>query len=155
MIPAHNESMVITRTLEALQRLDYPADRLEILVINDGSTDDTAAQVEAIAARDSRVRLFNIPPEFAARGKSAALNRGLPECRHEVIGIFDADNLPAPDSVLHLARQLVADPSLGAVIGKFRCINKKKNLLTRFINLESLAFQWIIQAGKNWRRIAF
>jgi cellulose synthase/poly-beta-1,6-N-acetylglucosamine synthase-like glycosyltransferase len=49
---------------------------------------------------------------------------------------------------LHLARQLMADPSLGAVIGKFRCINRKRNLLTRFINLESLAFQWIIQAGR-------
>lgn len=148
MIPAHNESIVITHTLKALLRLDYPADHLEILVINDGSTDDTAKQVEVIAARDSRVRLFNIPSDFAARGKSAALNRGLPECRHEVIGIFDADNLPEPDSVLHLARQLVADPSLGAVIGKFRCINKKRNLLTRFINLESLAFQWIVQAGR-------
>jgi cellulose synthase/poly-beta-1,6-N-acetylglucosamine synthase-like glycosyltransferase len=148
MIPAHNESMVITQTLEALLKLNYPDDHLEILVINDGSTDDTAEQVEAIAARDSRVRLFNVPSEFAARGKSAALNRALPQCRHEIIGIFDADNLPERDSVIHLARQLVADPSLGAVIGKFRCINKKKNLLTRFINLESLAFQWIVQAGR-------
>jgi cellulose synthase/poly-beta-1,6-N-acetylglucosamine synthase-like glycosyltransferase len=148
MIPAHNESMVITQTLESLLRLDYPADCLEILVINDGSTDTTASQVEAVAARDSRVRLFNIPRELAARGKSAALNRGLSECRHDIIGIFDADNLPEKDSVLHLARQLIADPLLGAVIGKFRCINRKKNLLTRFINLESLAFQWIIQAGR-------
>jgi cellulose synthase/poly-beta-1,6-N-acetylglucosamine synthase-like glycosyltransferase len=148
MIPAHNEGIVITSTLEALLKLNYPADKLEILVVNDGSTDDTAKQVETIAARDSRVRLFNVPAEFAARGKSAALNRGLPECRHNVVGIFDADNVPERDSVLHLARQLVADPSLGAVIGKFRCINKKKNLLTRFINLECLAFQWIVQAGR-------
>jgi cellulose synthase/poly-beta-1,6-N-acetylglucosamine synthase-like glycosyltransferase len=148
MIPAHNESLVITHTLEALLKLEYPSDRLEILVINDGSTDDTARQVEAVAARDARVRLFTIPPELAARGKSAALNRGLSQCSHNVIGIFDADNMPEQDSVLHLARQLMADPSLGAVIGKFRCINKKKNLLTRFINLESLAFQWIIQAGR-------
>lgn len=150
MIPAHNEGMVITQTLEALLKLNYPIDHLEILVINDGSTDDTAKQVEAVAARNPNVRLFNIPREFAARGKSAALNRGLPECRYDVIGIFDADNLPEPDSVLHLARQLAADASLGAVIGKFRCLNKKKNLLTRFINLESLAFQWIVQAGR-WR----
>jgi cellulose synthase/poly-beta-1,6-N-acetylglucosamine synthase-like glycosyltransferase len=148
MIPAHNEGLVITHTLEALLRSNYPAEKLEILVINDGSTDDTAQQVEAVAKRDSRVRLFNVPTEFAARGKSAALNRGLSECRHRIIGIFDADNLPEPDSIIHLARQLVADPALGAVIGKFRCINKKRNLLTRFINLESLAFQWIVQAGR-------
>jgi cellulose synthase/poly-beta-1,6-N-acetylglucosamine synthase-like glycosyltransferase len=155
MIPAHNESLVITHTLEALLKSDYPSDRLEILVINDGSTDDTAKQVEAVAARDARVRLFNIPPELAARGKSAALNRGLSQCRNNVIGIFDADNMPEQDSILHLARQLATDPSLGAVIGKFRCINRKKNLLTRFINLESLAFQWIVQAGRwNMLRMA-
>jgi cellulose synthase/poly-beta-1,6-N-acetylglucosamine synthase-like glycosyltransferase len=150
MVPAHNEGLVIRDTIEALLLLDYPPEKLEILVINDGSTDDTAAQVEDVARRDSRVRLFNVPAEFAARGKSAALNRGLKECSHAVIGIFDADNVPEADSVIHLARHLVSNPQLGAVIGKFRCINRKKNLLTRFINLESLAFQWIVQGGR-WR----
>jgi cellulose synthase/poly-beta-1,6-N-acetylglucosamine synthase-like glycosyltransferase len=148
MIPAHNESMVISQTLKALLQLNYPADSLEILVVNDGSTDDTEEKVAAVAAQDPRVRLFNVPKEFAARGKSGALNRGLSQCRYDVIGIFDADNAPESDSVLHLARQLKSNPQLGAVIGKFRCINKKKNLLTRFINLESLAFQWIVQAGR-------
>ena len=150
LVPAHNEGLVITETIEGLLKLNYPPDRLEILVINDGSTDDTAERVQAIADRESRVRLFNVPKEFAARGKSAALNRGLKECRHGVIGIFDADNVPEPDSVLHLAYQLQSDDRLGAVIGKFRCTNRRKNLLTRFINLESLAFQWIVQAGR-WR----
>jgi cellulose synthase/poly-beta-1,6-N-acetylglucosamine synthase-like glycosyltransferase len=150
MVPAHNEGLVISDTLKALLNLEYPKERLEIIVVNDGSTDDTAARVSAMAATDSRVKLYNIPKECAARGKSAALNRGLAVCRHQVIGIFDADNVPEPDSVLHLARQLCAVPTLGAVIGKFRCINRKKNLLTRFINLESLAFQWIVQAGR-WR----
>jgi cellulose synthase/poly-beta-1,6-N-acetylglucosamine synthase-like glycosyltransferase len=150
MIPAHNEAMVISDTLHGLLRLEYPAEKLEILVINDGSTDDTAALVSSIAAADTRVRLFNVPSECAARGKSAALNLGLKECRHQIIGIFDADNVPEPESVLHLARQLTAHPDFGAVIGKFRCINRKRNLLTRFINLESLAFQWIVQAGR-WR----
>ncbi len=148
MIPARNEGLVITETLEGLLGFEYPKDKLEIIVINDGSTDDTAEKVQAVARRDSRVRLFNVPKEVSGRGKSAALNRGLRECSHQVIGIFDADNVPERDSILHLARQLASDPALGAVIGKFRCINKKRNLLTRFVNLESLAFQWIVQSGR-------
>ncbi len=148
MIPAHNEGMVITGTLDALVNMNYPIDKIEFIVINDGSTDDTAVQVNKVAQRDSRVRLFNVPEEVAARGKSAALNLGLKICRHNVIGIFDADNRPEADSVIHLARQLVSNRRLGAVIGQFRCINRRKNLLTRFINLEGLAFQWIIQAGR-------
>ena len=151
MIPAHNEGIVITATLESMARLEYPEGRLEVIVVNDGSTDDTAELVEAMVAKyPGKLRLFNVPKEVAARGKSAALNLGLLECRHQVIGIFDADNTPQTDSILQLARQLQDDPKLGAVIGKFRCINKAKNLLTRFINLEGLAFQWIVQGGR-WR----
>ena len=148
MIPAHNEGMVIAKTLDALLNLNYPREKIEFLVINDGSSDDTASIVETIASRDSRVRLFNVPITLAARGKAAALNQGLGLCRHNIVGIFDADNRPEADSVIHLARQLVSDERLGAVVGKFRCINKKKNLLTRFINIEGIAFQWIIQAGR-------
>jgi cellulose synthase/poly-beta-1,6-N-acetylglucosamine synthase-like glycosyltransferase len=148
MIPARNEGLVITQTLESLLELDYPKDKLEIIVINDGSSDNTAEQVAAVALRDERVRLLNVPQGVGGRGKSAALNRGLTQSQHAVIGIFDADNVPERDSVLHLARSLATDPSLGAVIGKFRCLNKRKNLLTRLINLESLAFQWIVQAGR-------
>ena len=56
MIPAHNEEMVIAKTLDALLNLNYPHGKIEFLVINDGSTDDTANIVETVASRDSRVR---------------------------------------------------------------------------------------------------
>jgi cellulose synthase/poly-beta-1,6-N-acetylglucosamine synthase-like glycosyltransferase len=151
MIPAHNEGIVITATLESMAQLQYPEGKLEVIVVNDGSTDDTAELVEAMVTKyPDKLRLFNVPADRAARGKSAALNLGLLECKHQVIGIFDADNTPESDSILQLARQLQDNPRLGAVIGKFRCINKAKNLLTRFINLEGLAFQWIVQGGR-WR----
>ena len=147
MIPAHNEEMVIAKTLDALLNLNYPREKIEFLVINDGSTDDTARIVETSLPRIQGSGSLT-SSAIAARGKAAALNQGLGLCRHDIIGIFDADNTPEADSVIHLARQLVSDERLGAVVGKFRCINKKKNLLTRFINIEGLAFQWIIQAGR-------
>ena len=79
-----------------------------------------------------------------------ALPRAATRSACESLIRFDACNVPEPDSLRHLARQLQSNENFGAVIVKFRCINKKRNLLTRFINLESLAFQWIVQAGR-WR----
>ena len=148
IIPAHNEELVIERTLESILELDYPLDRLEILVVNDGSTDNTAAVIQKIATRDTRVRLLNIPVEEGGRGKSAALNFGLAQASHPVIGVYDADNRPEPPALKYLAQQLVSHEKLGAVIGKFRAINKSENLLLRCLNIEALSFQWIIQAGR-------
>ena len=148
LIPAHNEALVIQKTLDAILASDYPAGQLEVVVVNDGSTDSTASIVQRFVNQDERVRLINIPPGLGGRGKSAALNAAFRLARHDVIGIYDADNQPEPLALRFLAQQLVSDPSLGAVIGKFRAINKSENLLLRFLNIESLSFQWIVQAGR-------
>ena len=66
------------------------------------------------------------------------------------IAIYDADNTPAPDALKYLVAQLLLHPGLGAVLGKFRTVNKDRTLLTRFINIETLSFQSILQAGR-WR----
>ena len=148
LIPAHNEALVIQRTLDAILASDYPDGLLEVLVVNDGSSDGTARIVQQIANGDERVRLINIPVGQGGRGKSAALNAAFRLARHEVIGIYDADNQPEPQALRFLAQQLVNDGRLGAVIGKFRAINKDENLLLRFLNIESISFQWIVQAGR-------
>jgi len=148
LIPAHNEALVIQKTLEVILASDYPAGQLEVIVVNDGSTDSTASIVQRLANRDARVRLINIPPGQGGKGKSAALNAAFRLASHAVIGIYDADNQPEPQALRFLAEQLASDSTLGAVIGKFRALNKNENLLLRFLNIESLSFQWIVQAGR-------
>ncbi len=148
LIPAHNEEEVIGYTVEAMTKLEYPHDRLDILVINDGSSDKTAAIVEEIAARDRRVRLYNVPKGEGGKGKSRALNLGLKQTDAEFIAVYDADNTPLPSALKYLMAQLLIDPTLGAVLGKFRTVNKHRNLLTRFINIETLSFQNMLQAGR-------
>jgi cellulose synthase/poly-beta-1,6-N-acetylglucosamine synthase-like glycosyltransferase len=148
MIPARNEELVIEKTLKRVTGLDYPSDLLEIVIINDGSTDRTAAIVNARASKDERIKLVNLPVGETGHGKAYALNQGLKQCSHDVIAIYDADNNPQPDSLKILVPHLMKNESTAAVIGKFRTINKKKNWLTRFINIETLAFQWILQAGR-------
>jgi cellulose synthase/poly-beta-1,6-N-acetylglucosamine synthase-like glycosyltransferase len=148
MIPAHNEAKVIGATVRSILGLVYPADRLKILVINDGSTDETASIVEGIAMQDRRLELFTIPPGDGGKGKSRALNLALRNVASDVIAVYDADNTPDPDALRHLVSQLISHKELGAVLGKFRTVNKKVNLLTRFINIETLSFQSILQAGR-------
>ena len=148
MIPAHNEAVVIAKTVESMLHLEYPKDKLKILVINDGSTDATASIVQEYAKRDSRVILFNVPPGEGGKGKSRALNLGLRQVDSEVIAIYDADNTPDPNALRYLVAQLISNEELGGVIGKFRTVNKNATLLTRFINIETLSFQSILQAGR-------
>lgn len=148
LIPAHNEEIVLDATLAAVSALRYPAGRLEIIIINDASTDRTGEIADRWAARDPRLHVLHLIPSERAGGKSAALNRGLAQARFETVAVYDADNTPEPEALLHLARQLAAHPDLGAVIGTFRCVNRHRNLLTRMISIESLSYQWIVQAGR-------
>ncbi len=148
LIPAHNEEKVIGATLEAMLRLEYPADRLSIVVINDGSVDRTRDIIQEYARRDRRVALFDVPEGEGGRGKSRALNLALQHIDSEVLAVYDADNTPDPRSLRYLVAQLLLHPDLGAVLGKFRTVNKKATLLTRFINIETLSFQSILQAGR-------
>lgn len=148
LIPAHNEDVVIARTLDAMLALDYPADLLEVIVINDGSTDRTREIVESYQRADPRVVLHDIPAGEGGKGKSHTLNRGVHAAQADILAVYDADNTPAPDALKHLVAQLLLHPDLGAVLGKFRTVNKRRNILTRFINIETLSFQSILQAGR-------
>ena len=147
LVPCHNEGRVIAHTIKALQKLDYPANKIEFLLINDGSTDDTAEVIRGFAA-DSRVRLLEVPAPLSARGKSGALNFALSQARHPLIAIYDADNLPEPGAIRPLAVQLVRDPNLAAAVGMYRAWNRRRALITRFVNIEGIGFQWMVQAGR-------
>jgi cellulose synthase/poly-beta-1,6-N-acetylglucosamine synthase-like glycosyltransferase len=150
MVPAHNEGVVIVKTVAALLALDYPEERYEIIVINDNSSDNSAELLKEIQDSNPNRNLIVINTDkiTGGKGKSNALNIGYQQAKGEFIAIYDADNTPEHKALIYLAAELKADDSLGAVIGKFRTRNKEVNLLTRFINIETLSFQWMAQAGR-------
>jgi cellulose synthase/poly-beta-1,6-N-acetylglucosamine synthase-like glycosyltransferase len=147
LVPCHNEGRVIAHTIRSLQALEYPAEKIEFLLINDGSTDDTAEAIRQFT-EDRRVRLLEVPPDLSARGKASALNYALPYARHSVLAVYDADNLPEPGALRSLAAHLVRHPELAAAVGMYRAWNRRRALITRFINIEGIGFQWVLQAGR-------
>jgi cellulose synthase/poly-beta-1,6-N-acetylglucosamine synthase-like glycosyltransferase len=148
MIPARNEEVVIDKTMRTILALDYPPEKLELVIIDDGSSDRTAEIISTRAQSDPRIKLVSLPAGETGHGKAHALNEGLKHCTHDLIAIYDADNTPEPGALRHLALHLQDDPALAAVIGKFRCVNRRRTWLTRFVNIETIAFQWILQAGR-------
>ncbi|MFA9378050.1 MAG: glycosyltransferase family 2 protein [Lachnotalea sp.] len=150
MVPAHNESIVIRKTVQALLNFDYPEDKYEIIVINDNSTDDSATVLKEIQTKypSRKLIVLNTDNVVGGKGKSNALNIALSVATGSVIAIYDADNTPAADALSILVENLMADDKLGAVIGKFRTRNRNASLLTRFVNIETLAYQCMNQAGR-------
>nr|WP_282571405.1 glycosyltransferase family 2 protein [Methylonatrum kenyense] len=115
LIPAYNEAAVIEQTLHNKLDLDYPADRLEILVVSDAADDGTDAIVESIAA-GSRVRL-HLFRQSSRQGKTAGLNRLVDAARGEVVAFSDANSIWAQDALAKLVRNF-ADPTVGYVSGR-------------------------------------
>lgn len=152
MIPAHNEEIVIRKTLIAMCELNYPKELLEIIVINDNSKDSTGKEINKVIKEnpESNIIHLEIIGDRGGKGKSNALNLGYEKSTGEYLAIYDADNTPNRNALYYLVHTMEKNNKNGAVIGKFRTRNKKRNILTSFINIETLSFQWMAQAGR-WK----
>jgi len=114
LIAAYNEETVIEAKLRNALQLTYPADKLEIIVVSDGSSDRTADLVRGF--NNGRVRSLHDP---ARRGKGHALNRGAAASTGSVLLMSDANNFYSPDAVQHLVRGL-CEPGVGGISGAKR-----------------------------------
>ncbi len=112
LIAAHNEVREIAATVRNKLDQDYPAAKLEVIVVSDGSVDGTDEAVLAVG--DPRVRLVRQEPR---QGKTSALNLGVPLAHGEILVFSDANSLYAPDAVRRLVEPL-ADPRVGYVTGR-------------------------------------
>jgi len=146
VVPVKNEERVIGRLLDALVRLSYPADKKEIVIVEDGSTDGTL-DVCMKFARERCVDLKILHRSFSD-GKPSALNYGVMHARGEIVGIFDADNVPAGDVLLNVCRYF-EDPRVAAVQGRTLSINSEENMLTKFISYEETVWCEAYLRGKD------
>ncbi|CAN5134008.1 glycosyltransferase [soil metagenome] len=133
LIPAFNEERVIEASVRHILASKGP--RIEVIVIDDGSSDATSAIVARAFAIDPRVTLLTIPNG----GKAQALNRGLRIAKGDVVVALDADTQFEPDTIARLTRWF-ADPAIGAVAGNAR-IGNAINLVTRWQAIEYVTAQ--------------
>lgn len=127
LVAAYNEAAVIADKIRNSLALDYPADKLEIVIVSDGSRDATAEIVQSFVATTGvadetggRVRLLKFEQN---RGKMAVLNDAVPELRGEIVAFSDASSMLAADSLRTLV-QSFNDPRVGAASGVYRLLKK-------------------------------
>ncbi|MCP4606604.1 MAG: glycosyltransferase family 2 protein [Proteobacteria bacterium] len=147
VIPMHNEELVAKNILNRMLKIDYPANRFEVLPINDHSSDETPAIIDKFAAEHDFIRPLH--RNGGARGKPSGLNDAMDTAKGDIIIVFDADYLPPRGIVRDIAVSFL-DPQIGAVMGRVIPHNVKKNLLTRLLDLErSGGYQVDQQARHN------
>jgi hyaluronan synthase len=141
IIPAYNEGAMVEKAIAAVAASDYPADRMEIICIDDGSTDDTWFYIQQ--AQRHYPHLLR-PIRFAAnRGKKEGLYAGFTRGRGEIFVTIDSDSIISPDALRHLVAPLLADGMIGAVAGNVKVYNRNQSFMgkmqgVRFVNLDYL-----------------
>lgn len=132
IVPAFNEGAMVRVALESALASDYPAERLAVIAVDDGSSDDTWAHISMVAAaHPGRVTAVRQPRNM---GKREALKRGFELASGELVVTVDSDSRLSPSSLRHVVAPLVADPEVAAVAGRVLVLNRWSSLLTRLLS---------------------
>ena len=147
IIPAYNEGETIKLALESVCRSEYPADKLEIIAVNDGSIDDTLRWMQQAAEESGgRIRVITYPEN---RGKRYALYQGFRSGSGEVFVTVDSDSLLKPDALARMVSPFRRDHSVGAVSGNVRVANLEGGIFPPMIDAGfTFAFDFI-RAGQT------
>jgi cellulose synthase/poly-beta-1,6-N-acetylglucosamine synthase-like glycosyltransferase len=145
VVPVKNEEHVIDRLLHSLSNLKYPQKKIEIIIVEDGSTDKTNDVCMNYAKEHGNVKILH---KSLSNGKPSALNFGLAHAKGDFVAIFDADNVPANDA-LSAVVEYFEDPKVAAVQGRTASINPKENMLTQFISYEEAVWCEAYLRGKD------
>ena len=124
VVPCYNEERTIAGTLDSLLALQYPTDKLSIVVVNDGSTDRTAQIAKTYAASHPNICFF----DKANGGKYTALNYAIERTQTDIIGCLDADSFVAPDALVEVVKRFESEPDIMAITPAMK-VYRPRNLL--------------------------
>ena len=143
VMPAFNEQEAIGASLRSLLALDYPHDKLEIVAVDDGSTDGTLAAIRALDS--DRVTVIALPTN---QGKRAAMAAGIKATDAEVVAFVDSDSTLEPDALRTLV-QGFADPRVGAICGHADVLNVRETWLTKMQTVRYFVAFRVVKAAES------
>jgi cellulose synthase/poly-beta-1,6-N-acetylglucosamine synthase-like glycosyltransferase len=147
LVSMPNEEKVINNILSSLINVDYPKDKLEIIPINDHSTDKTKEILDLYASRYSFIKPYH--RYEGPRGKQNGINEAVEIAQGDIIIVYDADYIVPKGQIKDMIKAFI-DPEVGAVMGRVIPYNFNKNLLTMMLDLErSAGYQVDQQARYN------
>ncbi|MFQ6086033.1 MAG: glycosyltransferase [Candidatus Bathyarchaeia archaeon] len=147
LIPAHNEENVIGNLLQRMTELTYPKELLEVVAIDDASTDRTGEIADGYAVRYPYIKAIH-RAENGGFGKVEALNCGYNFSNGEIVLTFDADYFPQRDIVEKLVAPF-ADPEVGAVQGRVTVVNEEDSIVSKIVALERIGGYRVDQLARD------
>jgi hyaluronan synthase len=148
VIPAYNEGPMVEKSIDSVADAHYPAGRTEIIVIDDGSRDNTWNYIQEAAARHPD--LVTCIRFEENRGKRAALEAGFRRAKGEVVVTIDSDSIIEPQTLLAIAGPF-RNPSIGAVAGKVHVYNRSEGVIPRMLHVRFiLSFDFLRAAQSGY-----
>lgn len=149
VVPAHNEDVVIAQTAKAILDMNYPHDRVELLLFADNCSDNTYAECLSVQAMPEYAgRNLTIIDRTGTGGKAGVLNDALEMATGEYICVYDADAMPEKNALYFLVKEVMKDPERHvASFGRNKTRNANQNFLTRCINQEIVVTQRVHHVG--------
>lgn len=146
IVPAYNEGANVLNALESVMASNYPADKLEILAVDDGSVDDTWEWISQVAARSNgRIRPVKLERNG---GKRNALYYGITNSKADVIVTVDSDSVVFPDT-LRILNSPFVDPKIGGVAGNIRVLNTQDGSIPRMMDVNFVFNFEIIRSAQS------
>jgi cellulose synthase/poly-beta-1,6-N-acetylglucosamine synthase-like glycosyltransferase len=146
IVPTKNEDAVIRRCLDGILNMNYPKDKMQVIVVDGQSADNTCKICSEFS--EKYPESVQVISEKTAKGKPAALNLALPFITGDIVGTFDADSLPEKD-VLEKVASYFTDKKIIALQGRTTSLNEKSNALTRVIAMEEKAWFQALMSGRE------